>query len=369
MNKKITCAILAATMLGTALTGCGKEEKLDGTQTVMTIDGQEVTLGLAHLMLRENQASSEAFMEQLAAVYGGEASDYKIWDDLVENGDITNGQQQKENVLGSLCEFYAIKMHAGEYDIALTEEDNTKIAAAAAQFMKDNTQETIDILGVAESDIVTYLELATIYYKMFDPMVADVDRNVKDEEANQTKVTYAAISTLGTEKDKDGKTLSLTDAQKAEKKALMQKLIDEIKDEKDIANADIAKIAKEVSKDITVSTQTYTTADAEEQYAVNEVVWKAVKDMKDGEVCEKVLEAANSYYIVRLDAAVDKEATEAKKAEIIETRESEAFEKLLEGWVAELEEKIVVKHDVWAQVELTNRQSFLTVDKKENADK
>ena len=53
MGKKITCAILAATMLATAFTGCGKEEKLDGTQTVMTIGEEKVTLGLAHLMLRK----------------------------------------------------------------------------------------------------------------------------------------------------------------------------------------------------------------------------------------------------------------------------------------------------------------------------
>ena len=31
ISKKITCAILAATMLGSAFTGCGKKEKLDGT--------------------------------------------------------------------------------------------------------------------------------------------------------------------------------------------------------------------------------------------------------------------------------------------------------------------------------------------------
>ncbi len=370
MGKKITCAILAATMLGTALTGCGKSEKLDGTQTVLTVGENEVTLGLAHLMLRESQAASEDYMDVLVSVYGGEASDYKIWDDIVENGDITYGQQQKENVMGSLCEYYAIKDHAGDYDIALTEEDNTKIAAAAAQFMKDNTQETIDVLGVSESDIVTYLELLTIRARMFEPMVADVDRKVTDKEANQTTVTYASVSILGTEKDKDGNTINLTDAQKAEKEALLKKLIDAIKAEKDIAKADISKLAKEISKDITVSTNTYTTADAEDQYAVNEVVWKAVEDMKDGEVCDEVLKAKSSYYIVRLDAAVDKEATEEKKEEIIAERESDAFNELVEEWVEELQkaEKIKVEHDVWNQVELTNRQSFRYVVEEESDD-
>lgn len=365
MSKKITCAILAATMLGTAFTGCGKEEKLDGTQTVMTIGDEKVTLGLAHLMLRESQASSEDYMDVLASYYGGTGSDYLIWDDIVENGDITYGQQQKENTLGSICEYYALKMHADDYKVAVTEEESAKIEAAAEKFMKDNTQEAIDALGVSKSDIVEYLELVTVYAKIYEPMVADVDRKVKDEEANQTKVTYASISTLGTEKDKDGKTVSLTDAQKAEKKALMQKLIDAINKEADVAKADIAKIAKEISKDITVTTTTYTTADAEEQYAVNKVVWEAVEGMKDGEVCDKVLEASSSYYIVRLDAAVDKEATDAKREEVINNREVEAYKKLLEGWVAELEDDIKVDHKVWAQVQLTTRQSFRFVVKED----
>ena len=366
MGKKITCAILAATMFGTAFAGCGKSEKLDGTQIVLTIDEHEVTLGLAHLMLRENQAASEAFMEQLSQVYGENAFDYEMWDDTTKTEDgrtITYGEQQKENVMGSICELFAIKNHADDYDIALTEDDNKKIAAAAKQFMEDNTQETLDVLGVSESDIVTYLELATLRARMYDPMVADVDRKVTDKEANQTTVTYAAISTLGTEKDKDGKTISLTDAQKAEKKALAHKLIDAIKAEKNIAKADISKIAKGISADFTVSTQTYTTAEAKDQYAVNEVVWKAVEDMKDGEVCEKVLEASSSYYVVRLDAAVDKEATEEKKEEIIAERESDAHAKLVEKWVGETE--ISLKPEVWSQVELTDRQSFRTVEKKE----
>ncbi len=356
MSKKITCAILAATMLATAFTGCGKSSKLDGTQIVLTVDEHEVTLGMAHLILRENQASSEDYIDLMVQYYGGTANDYKIWDDIVEDGNITYGEQQKENVMGTLCELYAIKNHMEDYDIVLTEEDNKKIEAAAEQFMKDNTQETIDALGVSKSDIVTYLELATIRGRMQGPMLADVDREVSDEEANQTTVTYASISILGSEKDEDGKTISLTDEQKAAKKALLEELIAAIKEEKDIAKADISALAKEISADITVTTSTYTTHDAENQYAVNEVVWKAAEDLKDGELCEEVLKASSSYYIVRMDAVTDEEATEEKREEIIAERETEEYEKIVEGWVGET--KVDLNHEVWAQVELTNRQSF-----------
>ena len=42
-------------------------------------------------------------------------------------------------------------------------------------------------------------------------IVADVDTEVSDEEAKQTSISYITVSTAGTEKDDDGKTIDLTD--------------------------------------------------------------------------------------------------------------------------------------------------------------
>lgn len=367
MNKKITSAILAAAMLGTALTGCSKAEKVDGTQIVATVDDYEVTLGLAHLILRENQASSEDYMELLAEAYGMDVSSFAMWDDTTKAEDgstITYGEQQKETVMGAICELYAFKNHAGDYDIELTEEDHEKIAAAAAQFMKDNTQEAIDALGVSESDIVTYLELLTLRGRMYEPMLADVDREVDDAEANQTTVTFVEISTIGTERDDEGKLISLTEEQLAEKKALGEEIIAAIQKEKDIAKADIEKIAEGISEDVNVTTASFTTEASEDQYVVKEQVVDAVMKMKDGELCETVIEGENAYYVVRLDAMLDEEATETERENIIANRETEAHEELAEKWTYET--TVTIDYEVWGQVELTDRQSFrFVVDEEE----
>lgn len=366
MNKKVTCAILAAAMMGTAFAGCSKSDKLDGTQIVATVDDYEVTLGMAHLILRESQASAEDYMDYLAQYYayyyGSEIASGSMWDDKVEDGSQTYGEQQKEEVMGTICELYAFKNHAADYGIELTEEDNAKIAAAAKQFMEDNTQKAIDALGVSESDIVTYLELATIRAKMYEPMLADVDCNVSEEESNQTTLTYATLSIAGTETDKDGNKIALTEEQLAEKKALCEKLIQALNDADDTAKADMAALAKEISEDFTVTTASFTTSAYEEQYAVNEALAEAVLTLKDGEVYADVIEGTNNvfYYVGRLDAMVDEEATAEKVDTIITERKTEAHKELAEKWTYETEVKI--DYNVWSQVELTDRQSFRFVE-------
>ena len=52
-NSRIACGVLSGCLIAGCFTGCGK---LDGTQTVATVDGEEVTLGLASYILRDQQA-------------------------------------------------------------------------------------------------------------------------------------------------------------------------------------------------------------------------------------------------------------------------------------------------------------------------
>ena len=53
--------------------------------------------------------------------------------------------------------------------------------------------------------------------KIYDPIIANVDTEVSDEEAKQTSISYITVSTAGTEKDDDGKTIDLTDEEKGGK--------------------------------------------------------------------------------------------------------------------------------------------------------
>lgn len=54
-------------------------------------------------------------------------------------------------------------------------------------------------------------------------MTADVDTNVEDKEAQQSKITYCKVSTEAT-KDDEGNSTELTDEEKAAKKDQAQQV-------------------------------------------------------------------------------------------------------------------------------------------------
>ena len=62
-------------------------------------------------------------------------------------------------------------------------------------FMAANSEETLQELAVSEDQVKTYLELQTYKSRMHDPLIADVDKDVSDEEAQQSSFDYVSIST------------------------------------------------------------------------------------------------------------------------------------------------------------------------------
>ena len=60
MRRKGIAVLVSALMLAVSLTGCGKQEVLDGTETAATLDDTtSMTLGEFNLMLRYQEAQME----------------------------------------------------------------------------------------------------------------------------------------------------------------------------------------------------------------------------------------------------------------------------------------------------------------------
>ena len=187
MSKRAAVAALAGVMAMGMLTGCG-EKKLDGSKTVVTVNGTEAPMGVLSLLVRQSQAQTNALYAQLMG------ADYAVWNTEAEEGK-TYGEQLVENGLEQLELMYIMKEKAADYGVEVTEEDQKAIAEAAAAFMKANSPETIEKLAVTEDQVKTYLELRTYESRMYEPMVADVDTEVSDEEAQQSSFTYVSVST------------------------------------------------------------------------------------------------------------------------------------------------------------------------------
>lgn len=327
--KKTAVAALAGVMAAGMLTGCGEKE-LDGTKTVATVDGEEISLGIVSLLARQQQAYTEAMY---ASFMGGSAGD--IWDTEVdaESGE-TNGQQTVANCLEQVELMYIMKSKAADYDVEVTEEDQEKIAAAAAEFMETNSEETIKELAVTEDQVKTFLELETYLQRMQEPIVADVDREVADEEAQKSSFSYVSFSISGED---------LTEEDIAKKKEQAQEVLDKMKEDPE---ADMGETAKEVDETLSGLHGTFKThlgEDEEESSSYPDEVLEVLRGLKEGELCDEVIETESFYYVVRLDKEFDEEATESEKESIISDREDELYAETTEKWLEDADIKVEEK--------------------------
>lgn len=344
--KKTALAALAGVMAAGMLTGCGEEEKVDGTQTVATVNGEDIPMGILSLMVRQSQAQAEAMY---ASFMGG--TSYEIWDAEAEEGK-TYGEQAVEETLEQIELMYILREKAPDYKVTVTEEDETAIADAAAAFIKANSEETLEDLAVTEDQVKTYLELQTYQERMHDPIIADVDTNVSDEEAQQSSFTYVSLSTA-----------DLSDDEIEQKKEDAQKILDAMKEDPD---ADFNETAKSVSEDYTALDGTFDTNESEETETDGEEmtssstypdeVTDVLRTLDDGELGPDVIETDTAYYVVRLNKKVDEEATENKKESIITDRENELYTDTTQQWLDEAD--VTVDEDVLKTLKLTDSHKF-----------
>lgn len=338
MMQKTAVVALAGVMAAGMLSGCGKDETLDGTAIVATVDGAEITLGQLSLRTRQVQAQ----ITELYEMYLGTTEN--IWSQEVdsETGE-TYGEQTVKDCLEQTELLYIMKAKATDYGVEVTEEDQERIATAAAEFMAANDEETIAALAVTEQDVKDYLELETYSQRMYNAIIADVDTEVSDEEAQQSSFTYLSVDVLDMEED----------AIAAEKENL-QGIIDAVKENE---GTDLETEASAVSEDYSVLTGTFTTNAWEEDSTYPEEVLQALVEMEDGEICESVIETETSeLYIVVMDQVFDEEETETQKETIISERESDLYTTTTEQWMEEAE--ITVDEKVLGTLKLKDNYIF-----------
>lgn len=345
MTKRTAVLALAGVMAAGMLSGCG-EKKLDGAETVATVNQTAVPMGVFSLMVRQNQAQTNALYAQFMG------TDYAIWDTEAEDGK-TYGQQMAEQGLEQLELMYLMKEKAADYQVEVTEEDQKAIAEAAAAFMEANSQETLEKLSVTEEQVKTYLELKTYEARMYEPIVADVDTEIPDEEAQQSSFEYVSINTADLEED-EIKT----------KKEDAQKILDALKEDPE---ADFDEAAKAVSEDYSALEGTFDTNEAEEEeeetttYSSSypEEVLEVLRTLKDGETGSDVIETDTGFYVVRMKEVKDQEATDDKKESILQERKNQLYTEVTEGWLEDAE--ITVNDKVLETLTVTDNDKYTIV--------
>ena len=344
MAKRTAVVALAGVMSVGMLTGCGSKT-LDGTKTVATVDGTDIPLGVVSLYAREQQQRTTAMYMS----YMGRADN--IWDQTAdEDSGETYGDQAVTSSLESIEKMYILKEKASDYNVELTDEDETAIADAASQFMAANSEETIKELAVTEDQVKTLLELQTIQKKMYDPIVAEGNITVSDDEANQTTFTYVSISTSGDD---------VTDEDKETKKEQAQEILDKMKED---PTADMSEVAQGVDESYSAVQGNFTTKESEDEdedssgAAYPDEVISVLRGLKDGEVADDIIETDTGYYVVRLDKINDEDATASKRESLQNSKESTYYTETTNQWLDDADVKVVKK--VLKTLKITDKHTF-----------
>jgi trigger factor/foldase protein PrsA len=340
LMKRTATLALAGTMAMGMLAGCGSEKAVDGTATVATVDGNAIPMGVVSLYARLQQAQTNA----MYLAYFGSASN--IWDEEAdsETGE-TYGEQAVESVLEQVEMMYILKEKAADYDVEITEDDQTAIDEAAKAFMEANSEESIKDLAVTEDQVKTFLELETYSSRVYYAIRNAAEITVTDEEAQQSSFTYVKLATDSED---------LTEDDIAGIKDLAQEMLDQMKED---STADFDEVVASIDDSYTVSTGTFTTYPSEdESSSYPDEVLEVLRELEDGEFASDVIETDSAYYVVRLDEKLDQDATDTKRESLENTQRSDYYTETTDQWKEDAD--IQVQEKVLKTLKITDTHTF-----------
>ena len=343
-KKAAVTALVCVTAAG-MMTGCGNK-KLDGTKTAVTVNKQEIPLGVVSLAARMQQAQAEAMYK----MYLGGGDDMSIWSTKMgDDSDETYGENAVTTTVESIEKMCLEKEHASEYDVEITEDEQKALEEAAKNFIAANSEETIAELAVDEDMVKTFLELETYDVKMKEAIEATADIKLDEKEYQQMAFSYASVRVSGD---------NLTDDDIKTNKENIQKFFDKVKED---PTADFSTLGDEISTDMTATSGTCPTYEEGDDSAANgdaypDDVRNALRKLEEGELNSEIIKTDSIWYVVRLDSKDDENATDSKKESLTSTKKDDFYNDTTDGWVKKAdikEESKLIK-----KIKITDNHSF-----------
>jgi len=347
--KRIAAAGLVLMMAFGALTGCNQQASEQSKTLLFQYDGTDVYLDEAWVYALLARSTYES---AYAGMFGDDMWTMQVSVD--EEGNPVDFQDMvKGSIISQIKQIIILTNKAEELGVSLTAEEKANAKQAAEIFCdKAEGKAILKAAGANEKLIAKIYEENALASKVQKEAVKDVDTNVSDDEARQTSVFKLVFGLNKT--DDEGKTVEMTDDEKAEQLAKAQEALAQIQD----GSTTIEKLAETLSL----------TATAKETYGAGESLAgeefeAAMAALKDGEIAPEVLETENSYIVAKLVAYTDAEATAAEKENIIAEREYELFQEVYEEWSKTLEDEWDYNEDVdteaWEKVYFVEKKELL----------
>lgn len=322
MKKRLFALALAGVLAAATLTGCGS---LKGDETVATVDDTKIDADLANFFARYTQATYETYY----SAYLGE----DMWNSDASDGE-TYEESVKSSVLKSLEDMILLEKHMEDYDVSITDEDKAMIKETTQQFLNDNSLDDKNLVSGNEKTVNRALTLMAVQQKMRTAIQAGADTEVSDEEAAQKSMDYVFISYQT--KDDSGNSKDVSDDEKAQLKSQAEAIASGLKE-----GGDLNALAEE--QGATVQTLTFD----KDTTSPDEDLIKAADALGEGESTD-VIETEKGCYVAKVTSLLDRTATDSKKSQIVQERQTKLYDDTLKKWRKKA--NIKVHKDVWKKV-------------------
>lgn len=322
MKKRLFALALAGVLAAATLTGCGS---LKGDETVATVDDTKIDADLANFFARYTQATYETYY----SAYLGE----DMWNSDASDGE-TYEESVKSSVLKSLEDMILLEKHMEDYDVSITDEDKATIKETTQQFLDDNSLDDKNLVSGNKKTVNRALTLMAVQQKMRTAIQAGADTEVSDEEAAQKSMDYVFISYQT--KDDSGNSKDVSDNEKAQLKSQAEAIASGLKE-----GGDLNALAEE--QGATVQTLTFD----KDTTSPDEDLIKAADALGEGESTD-VIETEKGCYVAKVTSLLDRTATDSKKSQIVQERQTKLYDDTLKKWRKKAD--IKVHKSVWKKV-------------------
>lgn len=336
MKKKsiLAAALTGALAVSVVFTGCGSAKAGD---IVATLGDKQITFGVANFLEKYN----EAYYDMYYMAYFGDS----MWTMEINDG-VTMYDSVKGDVMNDIEQLYRLDAHAADYGVALTAEEETAIADAAAALTAANTKAGLKALGAEDESVVReYFRVYTVGKKVTDCIKAETEITVTKDDAASKTIRYISVNNAG--HYVDSTYTEYTEEEKAELAATIKEMAAKIQ----ATPADVDTIAEEYGYSVTK----YSYA-ADESTLASEII-SAVNTMQVGAVSDPI-ETDGYTYVVIYDSAYDEDATVSKLAELENEQRTAHVEEVLAAWAEEV--PFEINESVWEKCKLNNYFSAAT---------
>ena len=332
--------ILSACLLGAfLLTGCGSEA--DNKKVVLTTG-----FGKNEVFRIEEASCSKAEMlvyltniqNHYENVFGSQ-----IWETNIDG--VSLEENVKDTALAKMAQIKAMTLLAQKHNVTLTEEEQTKVEEAAAEYYHSLNETEIELMGITENTIVSLYSEFALSNKLYHYLIKDINPEISDDEARTITVEHIHIKTYHL--DENGNKVEYSDYAKKQAYETAYEVAKSAK-----AGEDFHRLADKYSEDETL---TYSFGKGEMEAGFEEAAF----NLGTNEISD-VVETQYGYHVIKCISTFNKEVTDENKKKIVEERKKEVFGEEYETFTGSLVKNL--NKELWGEIAFIHDEKVTTSD-------